>query len=61
MMIDNFHRTVRGHFDTSPEVAFTILEVWGDMMEKVHEWPGSDDAFVDVLVARLRKQIEVKT
>ena len=60
-MMNNFHRTVRGHFDTSPDVAFTILEVWGDMMEKVHEWPGSDDAFVDVLVARLRKQIEVKT
>ena len=60
-MMNNFHRTVRGHFDTSPDVAFTVLEVWGGMMEKVHEWPGSDDAFVDVLVARLRKQIEVNT
>ena len=58
-MMNQFHRTVKGHFDTKPDTVFAILNVWGDMMEKVHEWPGNDNTYVDVLVARLKKQSEM--
>jgi len=36
------------------------MVVWGEMMKYVHEWGGSGESYVDVLVARLKKQIEVK-
>tara|TARA_R110002051_G_scaffold305566_1_gene375610 strand:+ start:94 stop:1035 length:942 start_codon:yes stop_codon:yes gene_type:complete len=58
-MMNQFHRTVKGHFDTKPDTVFAILNVWGDMMEKVHEWPGNDNTYIDVLVARLKKQSEM--
>ena len=58
-MMNQFHRTVKGHFDTKPDTVFAILYVWGDMMEKVNEWPGNDNTYVDVLVARLKKQNEL--
>jgi DNA polymerase III delta prime subunit len=54
--MNKFHQYIRGYFDKDPDTVFAIMSVWGDMMEKVHEWPGSDNAFVDV-VARLKKQI----
>jgi len=34
-----------------------MLYVWGDMMEKVNEWPGNDNTYVDVLVARLKNKM----
>lgn len=58
-MMNQFHRTVKGHFDTRPDTVFAILYVWGGMMEKVNEWPGNDNTYVDVLVARLKKQNEL--
>ena len=59
-MMNQFHRTVKGQFDSSPDTAYSVIAVWGDMMDKVHEWAGSDTAFVDVLVARIKREIEVK-
>ena len=58
-MMNQFHRTVKGQFDSSPDTAYSVIAVWGDMMDKVHEWAGSDMAFVDVLVARIKREIEV--
>ena len=59
--MNNFHRAIRKHFDNDADTTFTIMVVWGDMMKYVYEWGGSGESYVDVLVARLKKQIEVKT
>lgn len=58
--MNNFHRAIRKHFDNDADTTFAIMEVWGDMMKYVFEWGGSGESYVDVLVARLKKQIEVK-
>ena len=58
--MNNFHRAIRKHFDNYADTTFAIMEVWGDMMKYVFEWGGSGESYVDVLVARLKKQIEVK-
>ena len=59
--MNNFHRAIRKHFDNDADTTFAIMEVWGDMMKYVYEWGSSGESYVDVLVARLKKQIEVKT
>lgn len=58
--MNNFHRAIRKHFDNDADTTFAIMEVWGDMMKYVHNWGGSGESYVEVLVARLKKQIEVK-
>jgi replication factor C small subunit len=58
MFMKQFMRSIRGHFDTDAETTFSVTLIWGRMMERVHEWPGTDEAFVDVLVARLKKELE---
>lgn len=58
--MNNFHRAIRKHFDNDADTTFAIMEVWGDMMKYVYDWAGSSESYVDVLVARLKKQIEVK-
>jgi DNA polymerase III delta prime subunit len=59
--MNNFHRAIRKHFDNDADTTFAIMEVWGDMMKHVYDWGGSGESYVEVLVARLKKQIEVKT
>ena len=54
----NFHRSIRGFFEKDAETTFSIMLVWGQMMEQVHEWPGNDESYVDVLVARLKKEMK---
>jgi len=56
--MQQFHQHVRGHFDDDPETAFAVTYVWGGMFERVNEWLGSFHSFVDVLVARLKKEVE---
>jgi DNA polymerase III delta prime subunit len=58
--MNNFHRAIRKHFDNDADTTFAIMEVWGDMMKYVYDWGGSGESYVEVLVARLKKQIEVK-
>jgi DNA polymerase III delta prime subunit len=55
--MNNFHRAIRKHFDNDPDTTFAIMAVWGDMMKYVYEWAGSDDSFVEVLVAQLKKEM----
>lgn len=59
--MNKFHRNIRKHFDMDADTTFVIMEVWGDMMKYVHEWGGSGESYVDVLVARLKNKMEVKT
>jgi len=59
--MNNFHRAIRKHFDSDPNTTFAIMVVWGEMMKYVYEWAGSDESYVEVLVARLKQEIEVKT
>ena len=40
------------------EKVWTVLDVYGDMMTKIYEWPDSDQAFLDYFVARLRKEVK---
>tara|TARA_R100001510_G_scaffold21355_1_gene18655 strand:+ start:891 stop:1829 length:939 start_codon:yes stop_codon:yes gene_type:complete len=56
--MNNFHRAIRKHFDNDPDTTFAIMAVWGDMMKYVYEWAGSDDSFVEVLVAQLKKEMK---
>ena len=56
--MNNFHRAIRKHFDNEPDTTFAIMRVWGDMMKYVYEWAGSDDSFVDVLVAQLKHEVK---
>ena len=58
--MNNFHRTIRKQFDRDADTTFAIMAVWGDMMKYVYEWPGSDESYVEVLVAQLKEKIEVK-
>lgn len=53
----SFHRSIRGFFDKDAETTFSVMLVWGQMMELVYEWPGSDDSYVEVLVAKLKKEM----
>lgn len=53
----NFHRSIRGFFDKDAETTFSVMLVWGQMMEMVYEWPGSDDSYVEVLVAKIKKEM----
>ena len=55
--MNNFHRAIRKHFDNDPDTTFAIMAVWGDMMKYVYEWAGSDDSFVEVLTAQLKKEM----
>lgn len=55
--MSNFHRNTRKHFDTDADTTFAIMSVYGDMMRYVFEWGGSDISFVEVLVARLKKEL----
>ena len=59
--MNKFHRAIRKHFDNDADTTFVVMEVWGDMMKYVYEWGGSDESYVDVLVARLKNKMEVKT
>ena len=54
----NFHRHVQGRMDDDPETFFAVTYVWGGMFERVNEWLGDGRSFVDVLVARLKKEAE---
>lgn len=56
--MNNFHRAIRKHFDNDPDTTFAIMAIWGDMMKYVYEWAGSDDSFVEVLVAQLKKEMK---
>lgn len=56
--MNRFHRAVRKHFDSDPDTTFAVMQVWGNMMKYVYEWAGSDDSFVDVLVAQLKKEMK---
>ena len=56
--MNNFHRAIRKHFDNDPDTTFAIMAVWGNMMKYVYEWAGSDDSFVEVLVAQLKKEMK---
>lgn len=56
--MNNFHRAIRKHFDNDPDTTFAIMAVWGGMMKYVYEWAGSDDSFVEVLVAQLKKEMK---
>ena len=56
--MNKFHQYVRGFFDKDSETVFSVLTVWGSMMKQVYEWPGSDSVYVDVLVAKLKKEIK---
>ena len=56
--MNNFHRAIRKHFDNDPDTTFAIMRVWGDMMKYVYEWAGSEDSFVDVLVAQLKHEVK---
>ena len=57
-MMNQFHRIVKKHIDTSTDVVFASFLVWGEMFEVVHQWHGSDEMFVHVMVAKLKKEIE---
>ena len=56
--MNRFQRSIRKHFDNSPDTTFAIMVVWGDMMGRIYEWGGSAEAFVEVLVAKLKKEME---
>ena len=58
-VMNGFHRLLRKHIGTESDVVFTALAIWGDMMDKVHEWPGSDEAYFDVFVGRLKRELEM--
>ena len=40
------------------ETVWAVLDVYGDMMTKIYEWPDSDHAFLDYFVARLKKEVK---
>jgi hypothetical protein len=35
-----------------------VTYVWGEMMQIVHEFVGTDAAYVDVFTARLKKELK---
>ena len=59
-VMNGFHRLLRKHIGTESDVVFTALAIWGDMLDKVHEWPGSDEAYFDVFVGRLKRELEMR-
>ncbi len=52
------HKYISKQFDNTPETAFAVTYVWGEMMQIVHEFVGSDESYVDVLTARLKKELK---
>ena len=57
-MMNHFHRKMSQYFDNDCDTVFTVLSVWGDMMERVYDWPGSTEAYIDVFVGRLKQKME---
>ena len=59
-MMNHFHRKMSQYFDNDCDTVFSVLSVWGDMMERVYDWPGSTEAYIDVFVGRLKTKLEVE-
>ena len=59
-MMNHFHRKMSQYFDNDCDTVFSVLSVWGDMMERVYDWPGSTEAYIDVFVGRLKTKLEEK-
>ena len=59
-MMNHFHRKMSQYFDNDCDTVFTVLSVWGDMMERVYDWPGSTEAYIDVFVGRLKSKLEAE-
>ena len=57
-MMNHFHRKMSQYFDNDCDTVFTVLSVGGDMMERVYDWPGSTEAYIDVFVGRLKTKLE---
>lgn len=57
-MMNHFHRKMSQYFDNDCDTVFSVLSVWGDMMERVYDWPGSTEAYIDVFVGRLKTKLE---
>ena len=54
-MMRNLHRHISKYFEKNADVTFQVMCVWGDMMERIYEWPGSDESYIDVFVGRLKR------
>ena len=56
-MMYNFHRTMSKYFDEDADTVFDVISIWGDMMDRVYDWPGSDSSYVDVFIGRLKNRL----
>lgn len=56
-MMYNFHRNMSKYFDEDADTVFDVISIWGDMMDRVYDWPGSDGSYVDVFIGRLKNRI----
>ncbi|MBT5638007.1 MAG: AAA family ATPase [Candidatus Peribacter sp.] len=55
----SFYQNLSSLFDMDEDdKVWTVLDVYGDMMTKIYEWPDSDQAFLDYFVAKLRKEMK---
>lgn len=56
-MMYNFHRIMSKYFDEDADTVFDVISIWGDMMDRVYDWPGSDISYVDVFIGRLKNRL----
>ncbi len=55
----SFYQNLSSLFDMDDDdKVWMVLDIYGDMMTKIYEWPDSDQAFLDYFVAKLRREMK---
>ena len=55
----SFYQNLSSLFDMDEDdKVWMVLDIYGDMMTKIYEWPDSDYAFLDYFVAKLRREVK---
>ena len=57
-IIRSFHQNMTEFFDMDSDTTFKVMNVLGEMVPTMYEWPIGSYSFVDCLVARLKKEVE---
>ena len=57
-VIRSFHQNMTEFFDMDSDTTFKVMNVLGEMVPTMYEWPIGSYSFVDCLVARLKKEVE---
>ena len=56
-IIRSFHQNMTEFFDMDSDTTFKVMNVLGEMVPTMYEWPIGSYSFVDCLVARLKKEV----